>query len=213
MESQHGTAHQLKNNIYSFAGKTGTAVTAMDNRGYNKANKIYQSSFIGYFPEDKPRYSIAVVIQNSSESKLAYGGVVSAPVFKEVADRIYAANISDQPQFNSPLVSDSINYNYYGLKNDINKIADVLKIQLADSATDGSWRTITMYNNNAVLHTTAQPAAKVPNVVGLGLKDAVYLLENLGLKVVASGRGRVIYQSLTSDADINKGQAIKIQLN
>ena len=213
VESEHGTAHRLKNNIYSFAGKTGTAVTALDNKGYNKSNKIYQSSFIGYFPEDKPRYSIAVVIQNGSESKLAYGGVVSAPVFKEVADRIYAANLSDQPMFNSPLVNDSINYNYYGLKNDINKIADILKFPVIDSATDGLWRAITMYNNNAVLRTTAGPAAKVPNVVGLGLKDALYLLENLGLKVIASGRGRVIYQSLNSDTDINKEQAIKIQLN
>ena len=215
VESEHGTAHLLKNDVYSFAGKTGTAVTAMDNKGYNKSNKIYQSSFIGYFPEDKPRYSIAVVIQNSSESKLAYGGVVSAPVFKEVADRIYAANISDQPTFNSPLINDSINYNYYGLKNDINKITDVLKIQTLDSATDGLWRKISMYNNNGVLRTpvTSQPATKVPNVVGLGLKDAVYLLENRGLKVIASGRGRVIYQSLTSEVDINKGQAIKIQLN
>jgi cell division protein FtsI (penicillin-binding protein 3) len=185
----------------------------MDNKGYNKSNKIYQSSFIGYFPEDKPRYSIAVVIQNSSESKLAYGGVVSAPVFKEVADKIYAGNLSDQPLFNSPFVKDSINYNYYGLKNDINKIADALKIQTVDSAISGPWRAITMYNNNAVLRTTAEPSAKIPNVIGLGLKDAVYLLENFGLKVIASGKGRVIYQSLTSESDINKVQAIKIELN
>lgn len=49
VESEHGTAHSLKTGMYSFAGKTGTAVTALDNRGYNKANKIYQSSFIGFF--------------------------------------------------------------------------------------------------------------------------------------------------------------------
>jgi cell division protein FtsI (penicillin-binding protein 3) len=213
VESKHGTAHLLKNDIYSFAGKTGTAVTAMDNKGYNKSNKIYQSSFIGYFPEDRPRYSIAVVIQNSSESKLAYGGVVSAPVFKEVADRIYAADVADQPFFTPPGVSDSINYNFYGLKKDINKITDDLKIPTIDSSAGGSWRTVTMYNNNNVLRSNIHSANKVPNVVGLGLKDAIYLLENSGLKVLASGRGRVIYQSLNSDADLNKGQFIKIQLN
>jgi cell division protein FtsI (penicillin-binding protein 3) len=213
VESEHGTAHQLKSNVYSFAGKTGTAVTAMDNRGYNKSNKIYQSSFIGYFPEDKPKYSIAVVIQNGSESRLAYGGVVSAPVFKEVADRIYASNISDQPVFSSVQINDSANYNYYGLKSDINKIADVLKISTLDSATSGYWRAMTMYNNNAVLRATTHPVGTVPDVTGLGLKDAVYLLENLGLKVIASGKGRVIYQSLNSDAAFNKGQQIKIQLN
>jgi len=213
VESKHGTAHLLKNDIYSFAGKTGTAVTAMDNKGYNKSNKIYQSSFIGYFPEDRPRYSIAVVIQNSSESKLAYGGVVSAPVFKEVADRIYAADVADQPFFTPPGVSDSINYNFYGLKKDINKITDDLKIPIIDSSAGGSWRTVTMYNNNNVLRSNIHSSNKVPNVVGLGLKDAIYLLENSGLKVLASGRGRVIYQSLNSDADLNKGQLIKIQLN
>jgi cell division protein FtsI (penicillin-binding protein 3) len=213
VEAQHGTAHLLKNNIYSFAGKTGTAVTAMDNKGYNKANKIYQSSFIGYFPEDKPKYTIAVVIQNGNESRLAYGGVVAAPVFKEVADRIYASNISDQPVFNTAVVNDSINYNCYGLKSDINKIADAFKFPVVDSATNGPWRAVNMYNNNAMLRSTLQPTAKVPNVVGLGLKDAVYLLENLGLKVVASGRGKVTYQSLASDGDLNKGEAIKIQLN
>ena len=216
VENEHGTAHRLKNNVYTLAGKTGTAVTAMDNRGYNKANKIYQSSFIGYFPADKPRYSIAVVIQNGNESRLAYGGVVSAPVFKEVADRIYAADLSAQPIFQPTLVNDSINYNYSGLKYDIKKIASVLQIPLLDSASGGFWRTFTVYNNNLVLRTAlgiSQPVAKMPNVVGLGLKDAVYLLENLGLKVIASGRGKVIYQSLTGDADINKGQTINIHLN
>ena len=93
---QHGTGHLLKNSLYSFAGKTGTAVTAMDNRGYNKSAKIYQSAFIGYFPVDNPKYSIAVVIQNSNESKLAYGGVVAGPVFKEVADKIYAQKIGNE---------------------------------------------------------------------------------------------------------------------
>ena len=53
VESEHGTAHSLKTTMYSFSGKTGTAVTALDNKGYNKANKIYQSAFIGFFPSDK----------------------------------------------------------------------------------------------------------------------------------------------------------------
>ena len=72
-----------------------------------------------------------------------------------------------------------------------------------------------MYNNNSILRTafSSQPAAKMPDVVGLGLKDAIYLLENLGLKVIASGRGKVIYQSLTSDANISRGQIIIIHLN
>ena len=59
----------------------------------------------------------------------------------------------------------------------------------------------------------AAAATKVPDVTGMGLKDAVYLLENMGLKVSATGRGKVVYQSLAQNTDFNKGQSIKIQLN
>lgn len=216
VESEHGTAHRLKTDLYSFAGKTGTAVTAMDNRGYNKANKIYQSSFIGYFPEDKPRYSIAVVIQNGNESKLAYGGVVAAPVFREIADRIYAADISDKPLFSSPFLNDSVTYKYCGLKSDINKILSVFNIPVVDSSASGYWRNINLYNNQATLSDAplqAQPMNVVPDVRGLGLKDAIYLLENEGLNVSAAGRGKVMYQSIASGGNFIKGQTINIQLN
>lgn len=213
VESPHGTAHSLKTDMYSFAGKTGTAVTALDNRGYNKANKIYQSSFIGFFPTEKPKYSIAVVIQNGSESRLAYGGVVSAPVFREVADKIYSSSLSSQPFFQSTAINDSSSYNYYGLKNDINKILSVLKMPYLDLAAAGYWRSINMYDNKVTLTAVNTQGAVMPKVVGLGLKDAVYMLENYGLKVTAGGRGKVIYQSLQEGTTFTKGQSINIQLN
>ncbi|MDB5223825.1 MAG: hypothetical protein JWN83_2492 [Chitinophagaceae bacterium] len=215
VESEHGTAHSLKTNLYSFAGKTGTAVTALDNKGYNKANKIYQSSFIGFFPTEKPKYSIAVVIQNGNESKLAYGGVVSAPVFREVADKIYSSNIANSPFFQATSVTDSTAYNYYGLKNDINKILSVLNMPYLDSAVAGYWRSMNMYDNKILLNAinnSSEPAV-MPKVLGLGLKDAVYMLENSGLRVTAAGRGKVIYQSLQEGTAFTKGQTINIQLN
>ncbi len=213
VESPHGTARSLKTDMYSFAGKTGTAVTALDNRGYNKANKIYQSSFIGFFPAEKPKYSIAVVIQNGSESRLAYGGVVSAPVFREVADKIYVSSISSQPFFQSAAIKDSSSYNFYGLKNDINKILGVLNMPYLDSAAAGYWRSINMYDNKIIVSAVNTQATVMPRVVGLGLKDAVYMLENYGLKVTAGGRGKVIYQSLQEGTTFTKGQSINIQLN
>jgi len=214
--SEHGTGHSLQTPVYSFGGKTGTAVTALDNRGYNKGNKIYQSAFIGFFPFDKPKYTIAVVIQNTNESKLAYGGVVSGPVFREVADKIYASNPSYETQFQSAAVTDSSKYNYYGLKNDVNKILSVLNLPFLDSAAAGYWRSINMYDNKVILNAMNNPATQsfvMPKVVGLGLKDAVYMLENYGLKVIAAGRGKVIYQSLQEGTTFSKGQAINIQLN
>jgi len=213
VESPHGTGHGLQSNIYEFAGKTGTAVTAMDNRGYNKSSKIYQSAFIGYFPAKNPEYSIAVVIQNSSESKHVYGASVSAPVFREVADRIYATRIADKPFIVQPQPDNNV-YQFYGMKKDLNNIFDVFKYKATDSAT-GTWRTTILHDGNAKLmaDNVAAASTKVPDVKGMGLKDAIYLLENMGLKVSATGRGKVVYQSLAQNTDFNKGQQIKIQLN
>jgi cell division protein FtsI (penicillin-binding protein 3) len=216
VESEHGTGHRLKNNLYSFAGKTGTAVTAMDNRGYNKGSKIYQSAFIGYFPFENPKYSIAVVIQNSNESKLAYGGVVSGPVFKEVADKIYAQKIGNGILNNLPEGNDSSTYKFYGLKTDLDKILNIFGYSSIDSAIAGAWRSTFLHNDRAEFNSAyniALPVNKVPDVTGLGLKDAVYLLENMGLKVEAKGKGKVIYQSIAQKADFHKGQSINLQLN
>ena len=96
VDSAHGTGHRiLFDSAYSISGKTGTAVTALDNKGYNKGNKIYQASFIGFFPSEKPMYTMAVVIQNSRESKKIYGADVSGTVFKEISDRIYSRFIAN----------------------------------------------------------------------------------------------------------------------
>jgi cell division protein FtsI (penicillin-binding protein 3) len=215
VESEHGTAKSLKTAMYSFGGKTGTAVSANDNHGYNKGNKIYQSAFIGFFPFDKPMYTIAVVIQNSNESKLAYGGVVSGPVFREVADKIYASSILHQPMYNPVVSSDSIAYKFYGLKRDLSSILLTMGMASTDSATVGDWRSLSILNNKGVMNTEPDSILKsmVPKARGLGLKDAVYLLENKGLKVVATGRGKVIFQSLPEGSGFNRGQTINITLN
>ena len=215
VESEHGTARSLKTSAYAFGGKTGTAVSANDNHGYNKGNKIYQSAFIGFFPFDKPRYTIAVVIQNSNESKLAYGGVVSGPVFRDVADRIFSAAIKNQPMYQPQVLADSVSYKYIGIKNDLASILNVIKMPWVDSASGGYWRTLEVMNNNGKMKIEPDTLQKsmVPKATGLGLKDAVYLLENRGMKVVASGRGKVIFQSLPEGMRFNKGQTINITLN
>ena len=216
VQEEHGTGHALRTDVYSFAGKTGTAVTAMDNRGYNKGNKIYQSAFIGYFPANDPKYSIAVVIQNGNESKLAYGGVVSGPVFREVADKIYAEKIGSESLNQLPNGADKSALQFFGLKSDLNNILKTFSYPASDSATAGSWRSTVLNNNYAQLNSvynTTTAISKVPDVTGLGLKDAVYLLENMGLKVEAKGAGKVVYQSLAQNADFHKGQSINLKLN
>ncbi len=215
VQSEHGTAHALESNLYQFAGKTGTAVTAMDNRGYNKGSKIYQSAFMGYFPANNPEYSIGIVIQNSSESKHVYGASVSGPVFKEIADRLFA-NVVSKNTFNpNAYLFNKDLYRFYGMKKDVNKMLEEFNYTTTDSAASGSWRTTVLQDGSAKLiaDNISTSAHRIPDVTGMGLKDAVYLLENMGLKVSTTGRGKVIYQSLQQNSGFNKGEIIKIQLN
>jgi cell division protein FtsI (penicillin-binding protein 3) len=216
VEDSHGTARSIKDSAYQIAGKTGTAVTALDNKGYNKGNKIYQASFIGYFPADQPKYTMAVVIQNSKESRKIYGADVSGTVFKEISDRIYGSYLSTR-KYIAANKADSSMYNYYGMKNELNSIFSSLNLPYTDSGTSGFWRSIQMKNNFMILNaapvSNSTSGSVVPGVVGMGLKDAVYLLENMGLKVDATGRGRVINQSLSAGTNFMKNQKITLLLN
>ena len=215
IQNLHGTGHELESNQYLIAGKTGTAVTAMNNRGYNKSAKIYQSAFIGYFPANNPEYSIAVVIQNSRESKHVYGASVSGPVFKTIADRLYATRVADKTIHQFQFIPDKGDYQFYGMKKDLNTIFNVFKYNETDSATSGKWRSAMLHDGDAKLlaDNISFKSGRVPDVTGMGLKDALYLLENMGLKVTASGSGKVISQSLAQNTDFKKGQQIKLQLN
>jgi len=216
VQSDHGTARKIKDSSYLIAGKTGTAVTALNNKGYNKGNKIYQASFIGYFPAEQPKYTIAVVIQNSKESRMVYGADVSGVVFKEISDRIYGSYLSSK-KYSTLSKADSTQYNYYGSKNEFSSIFNYLNMPFTDSANTGYLRLLQLRNNTGILN--AKPNATVttgntiPDVVGMGLKDAVYLLENRGLKVTATGRGKVVNQSLAGGTNINKTQTISLILN
>ncbi len=212
VEGKHGTARKLMDSAYRIAGKTGTAVTALDNKGYNKGNKIYQSSFIGYFPADAPQYSVAVVIQNTRESRLAYGGSVAAPVFKEISDRIYARFLSKRAFTGK--VPDSSLYQYAGTRSDLYSILNYLNIPYRDSSAEGSWRYTSIKANSAGLKaSTPEKSNLVPDVTGMGLKDAIYLLENKGLSVKVSGRGRVLNQSIAAGRAYRKGDEILLMLN
>lgn len=216
VDSLHGTGHKiLFDTAYSISGKTGTAVTALNNKGYNKGNKIYQASFIGFFPSEKPKYTMAVVIQNSNQSKLIYGADVSGTVFKEIADHIYTHYISKAP-LKPVLTSDTTLYHYYGAKPDLTSIFSYLNIVSRDSANNGYWRTAGLKNNKAAMNVIPQvqvPNTVTPDVIGMGLKDAVYLLENKGFKTIVTGRGRVAKQSIAAGSVFTKGQKIVLMLN
>ena len=130
----NGTAKRLfANSLYKVAGKTGTALVANGNKGY--ADKIYQSSFAGYFPADNPQYTIVVIIKNKPHAANFYGGSVAGPVFKEISDRLYSTYIQNKLNI-APVVhlKDSQVFNYSLSKMSLKTIAKQLALNYRDSS-------------------------------------------------------------------------------
>ena len=210
----HGTGFSLfKGAPYSVAGKTGTSLIANGNRGY--ADHIYQSSFAGYFPADNPQYSCIVVIKNKPFAPVYYGGKIAGPVFRELADKLYALNADKDkttPQF-VPAKKDSSYYLYAGAAEDMQQVMSTLQWKYKDSVGAHEWTRLYAANYEPVLN--GQPVSKknMPDVRGMGLKDALFLLENMQAKVIVRGRGKVKTQSVTPGAAFTKKQPVIIELN
>jgi len=204
---ERGTASNINDSPFKIAGKTGTAQVIRNGRYTHK----YYTSFVGYFPADKPMYSCIVVI-NEPKGVFQYGSSVAAPVFKEIADMIYAQNIEvhDPYQFAKaekgifPVIK-------VGNKEELEKICDRLSIQYKNS-TEEEW-VRTQIKDNAVLWTTNGIApGVVPNVLGMTLRDAIFILENQGLTVEYHGNGRVQEQSQLPGKKVQNGAKILLTL-
>lgn len=207
-----GTAKALKTSYYSIAGKTGTALVANGNRGYT--DKIYQSTFVGYFPADNPRYTIIVTIKNKPHAAVFFGASVAGPVFKEISDQVYNLKVSQNHDVVDGFIkTDTSSYSYAGYTKDINKVAEQLQIGIAKADGKGNYSRLYKQGLDTMMSSQAISMKKMPVLAGMGLKDAVYLCENLGLKVTVKGRGKVAEQSIAAGQNISKGQIISIKLN
>lgn len=208
-----GTAKGIfKDAFYKAAGKTGTAKVNDGNYKYNDG--VYQSSFAGYFPADKPKYSCIVVIKNKQHAQFYFGGKVAAPVFREIADNLYASGAEDRNYYTATPATDSMHYRWSGVGKEVKEVMDKMQVGYSDStAADGKWGYISDNNYIPVMKSLDVQKQLVPDVKGMGLKDALYLLENMSVKVEVKGRGKVTTQSLEAGKPFNKGQTIQLQLN
>lgn len=208
---QRGTAQNIKNPNYSIAGKTGTAQVADKNKGYQQ--KVYQASFAGYFPAEKPVYSCVVVIYGPNRSLGFYGNQVAGPVFKTIADKVYALSYGMHPPRTEDLhnaVSVPISLN--GCKSDLNEVFEKLDIKVTNNNIQSKW-VISARKDSVIEYRYRRiKPYQVPNVKGMGLKDALYILENAGLRVRTRGVGVVVGQSLPSGSLFRKGDVIEIKL-
>lgn len=204
---ERGTAKNIKARGFSIAGKTGTSKIAQGSKGYG--NK-YQASFCGYFPSKDPVYSCIVVVQGPTKN--IFGSVVSGTVFKEIADKVYAQEFQNE----NIVLKDTLNrypYSRSGDKMSFLVASENMRIPVEDLTNESNEWISTRTGKDAIkiIHKKTQKGL-VPNVVGMGLIDATYMLEKHGLFVQPVGSGIVREQSIKAGLRINKGQKIILQL-
>lgn len=209
-----GLAKPAGSKQFSVSGKTGTAQISQGKAGYKANGVSYLVSFCGYFPSEAPKYSCIVSIQIPHGP--ASGGLQAGSVFSRIAERIYAKhlvkNIAQAKDSTAVLIPDvaqgDIIETAYVLKQ-LNVKSNSASIPYSFNPVWGKAKTTDSY----VELSTAQPDKKrVPNVVGMGAKDAVYLLESYGMKVHLSGVGKVHAQSIPSGSMVRKGEYITLTL-
>ncbi len=204
---ERGTATNISHSHYKIAGKTGTAKKAKNGRYV----KEYYTSFAGYFPAESPRYSCIVVIDNPKGYQI-YGSDVSAPVFKEIADKIYSLELDLHEIDEKTVVTGSFPYIKAGKQDELQMICNELGIS-NHSRGASEWVKTDVINQAVYWEANPVQYEYIPDVRGMTLRDAIYVLENLGLEVTTNGRGRVETQSLTPGGRIIKGTTIKLQMS
>lgn len=209
---EKGTAKNIHTNLYAIAGKTGTAQIAQQKHGYTSTGGVsYQASFAGYFPADNPVYSMIVVI-NNPKGWLYSGSQIAAPVFREVADKIFATQmvIPGSPEHTNALAN--LPRIRSAHTDDLRHIYASLNCKIIDQAS-GSWGTTRIQNDTVSIVEKPMSQNLVPDVVGMGLRDAMYILENAGIRVRYAGRGSVRQQSILPNSPVGQQKIIFLELS
>jgi len=210
---ERGTAKKLKSSRYQFAAKTGTSQTDYHKLNNRSSDLKHVASFAGYFPANDPIYSCIVVIKDPKVGSY-YGGDVAGPVFRQIADKCFETqsafyNSMDSKTINR-LPTEKLPHNNLGYRNDFETILTNLNIDFT-TRTKNEWSVVTSKNDSLKIRRRTIPKKVVPNVVGMGLRDALYLLENKGLRVKVVGVGKVNKQSIIPGTRV-RGQQIKLFL-
>ncbi|MDR0801639.1 penicillin-binding protein [Fluviicola sp.] len=208
---KRGTGSALKSSLFDIAGKTGTAVVQNENGRYGEdGNKTYQASFVGYFPADEPLYSCIVVV--AAPSKDIYGATVSGTVFSAIANKVYSNSLNYHKAINeekkrireAPVVKDG----------NITDLLTVLKRLHLPYQLDAysEWSHVRSSGSHLSIVPRKLSSSTVPNVTGLTAKDAVYLIERLGMHVYIRGNGKVAKQTIPAGSPVVTGGLIELIL-
>jgi cell division protein FtsI (penicillin-binding protein 3) len=211
---ENGTAKNLRDANFEIAGKTGTAQIANKKYGYTKKSKIsYQASFVGYFPADDPKYSCIVVV-NSPSDQVYYGNVVAGPVFKEIADKVYATSFSmhDGLKLVQNQNKIKIPYTKHSNRKELKNVLKRLNIEAKEKNVDSDWVVTRKKDSLIDLANRYIEPGIMPNVTGMGVKDAIYILEKMGLNVKIKGRGSIREQSIKAGEPVEEGDMVILKM-
>ncbi|HEU0112195.1 MAG TPA: penicillin-binding protein [Flavisolibacter sp.] len=207
-----GTAKDVfKDTPFPVAGKTGTAHVADGKFKYH--NGVYQASFAGYFPADKPEYSCIVLIKTKPFAALHYGGQLAAPVFKEIATKVYAMYVQGKKGLSNAVVPDSSLFRFAGYTPDVRKVLEEVNVNPVDSSGKNNWSLVYSNNYKPVVVPISVSKNTMPDLNRMTLKDALYELENRNIKVIVKGRGKVVAQDVAPGSIVKKNQTVTLLLN
>lgn len=198
--AERGTARRLKVDNISFAGKTGTTKI-----NYWTDKKEYNASFAGYFPADNPVFSMIVVVYNPKGK--FYGADVAGPVFRDITQRVGGMKNLLQPV---TLEKETLKVAHAGYNKDYKSILDFIGVDYNDTS-DSKWVRIGSGKDELVIEKKRIKKKLVPDLKGMGLRDAVYITESLGLEIETSGVGKVYKQSLKAGTAL-KEKTIRVYL-
>ncbi len=210
---ENGTATNINNKKLSISGKTGTAQIANKNIGYKSGRIAYNCSFVGYFPSENPQYSCIVLVSHPRRGGY-YASTTAAPIFRKIADKVYASSLSllktvnDKEQNNQQKIPHKIS----GKKEDVFCILKYLNTDIQNKTETSTWVNVSEQQDQLEAKDRFINQGNMPDVRGLGLKDALFILENRGLNVKIYGKGKVRKQSLPVGSRIKKNQRVVLEL-
>ncbi len=193
---ESGTANALMTKKYDFAAKTGTAQLDYS----KKAERLkHRATFVGFFPVENPIYSCIVTITDPKKLGI-YGGEVAGPIFREIADNCYATNVDlkkNVADFRKPIIkNDKLPVNSKGKLEDYERLNEFLDFKIEKEYKSDDWVYLKSSQDTLLLKGQDIVSNIIPNVKGMGLRDAIHVLENMGLKVIVRGTGKVYRQSI-----------------
>jgi cell division protein FtsI (penicillin-binding protein 3) len=207
---ENGTGKAARSLDYKVAGKTGTARKFKN----GKYVKSYSTSFAGYFPAENPKYSCIVLVDSPKKAR-QYAGDVAAPVFRELADKCYARDLAIHKAMENRVVADKDKLPLVkaGMQEELMMICNKLGVSTHAVSGEEEWIKTLQEGRSYSLKPNPVLEGKMPDVSGMSMRDALFVLGNQGLKVKIVGIGRVRSQSVSPGTVVQKGNFVTIVLS